>query len=76
MLLIQLYVIISIFVVHVFIVFGRREYITRLFSEYMLTCRVEEPMKMCVQTKSVIYIYVHQLNVRDKIWFSCYYSDT
>ena len=35
------------FVVHV-TVFGRLKYILRLFSEYMLTFMVEEPMKMCV----------------------------
>jgi len=45
MLLIQWSVIISIFVVHVFIVFGRLTYIPRrLFSEYILTFMVKEPM--------------------------------
>jgi hypothetical protein len=44
---------ISVFVNHVVIVFWgpnerdrKRTYIPRLFSEYMLTFRVEEPMKM------------------------------
>ena len=43
------------FVNHVVIVFWgpnegdrKRTYIPRLFSEFMLTFRVEEPMKMCV----------------------------
>ena len=48
MLLIQCSLIISIFVVHVFIVFGRLKYISCMFSEYMLTFMVEEPMKICV----------------------------
>ena len=48
MLLIQWSVIISIFVVLVVIVFGRLKYIAHLFSEYMLTFMVQEPMKICV----------------------------
>ena len=48
MLLIQWSVIVSIFVVHVFIVFRRLKYIPRLFSEYMLTFMVEDPMRNCV----------------------------
>jgi hypothetical protein len=34
----------------------KRTYIPRLFSEYMLTFRVEEPMKMCVtnQIRNII----------------------
>ena len=48
MISIQWSVIISIFVIHVFIVFGRLKYILRLFSKYMLTFMVEEPMKICV----------------------------
>ena len=46
---------ISVFVNHLAIVFWgpnegdrKRTYISRLFSEYMLTFRVEEPMKICV----------------------------
>ena len=46
--LIQWGVIISIFVGHVVIVFGRLKYIPCLFSEYILTFMVEEPMKICV----------------------------
>jgi hypothetical protein len=45
------------------IVFGRLKYIPRLFSEYMLTFMVEDPMKICVATKSVI-LYVIQLSER------------
>ena len=48
MLLIQRSVNISIFVVHVFIVFRRLNYIPHLFSEYMLTFMLEEPMRICV----------------------------
>ena len=47
-LLIQWSVIISIFVGHVVIVFGRLKYIPRFFSEHMLPFIVEEPMKICV----------------------------
>jgi hypothetical protein len=34
-----------------------------LFSEYMLTFRAEEPMKICVKTKFVIY---NQITDADK----------
>ena len=43
---IQWSAIIYIFVGHVVIVFGRLKYIPRLFSEYMVTFMVEEPMKI------------------------------
>jgi hypothetical protein len=38
----------------------KRTYIPRLFSEYMLTFRVEEPMKMCVtnQIRNILFLIV------------------
>jgi hypothetical protein len=55
-------VIISIFAVHVFIIFGRLKYIPRLFSEYMLTFIVEEPMKICY----VMFIFLEYSSNRKK----------
>ena len=78
MILIQWSVNISIFVNHVVIVFWgpnegdqKRTYIPRLFSEYMLTFRVEEPVKMCVANQIRNIIYVIQLSDRVYImWHS------
>ena len=39
--------------------FGGLKYIPRLFSEYMLTFRVEEPMKICV-TNLIRNIYIRK----------------
>ena len=57
--------------------FGGLKYIPRLFSEYMLTFRVEEPMKICVKTKFVIltivniHILYNQIATSDR-YFSGY----
>ena len=49
------------------------KYIPRLFSEYMLTFRVEEPMKICVINYfRNIYIYIAELDCCQIIILSIY----
>ena len=44
-------------------------YIPRLFSEYMLTFRVEEPMKMCVTNQiRNIYLYIFDMIINCSVF--------
>ena len=49
-----------VYVIHVLIVLGGLKYIPRLFSEYMLTFRAEEPMKICVtnEIRNIILCFI------------------
>ena len=64
---------------YIFNRFWGLQYIPRLFSEYMLTFRVEEPMKICMASlhlfqEHICYIFIFILIIKNTQWYKETYN--